>query len=151
MYVFTERAIRFEKAIQHFASSHRDLRDFELTDSDWRNINQIAEWLTIFVAATTEMSATKSPMISTTHAVFRGLQDQLKNILTSLPDNVTPTVKSGILKAHRKLSDYFYKFDQSPYYTWAASKLYLVISVPPFFQLINPSSGSTYHLPRAQG
>lgn len=80
------------------------------------------EWLEIFRAATTQMSATKTPMISTTHAIFRGLQDKLKAILGSLPDDVTPGVRSGILKAHRKLSDYFYKFDESPYYTWAASK-----------------------------
>lgn len=76
----------------------------------------------MFRSATTQMSATKTPMISTTHAIFRGLQDQLKTILVSLPDDVTPGVKSGILKAHRKLSDYFFKFDESPYYTWAASK-----------------------------
>lgn len=75
----------------------------------------------MFRVATAQMSATNIPMISTAHAVFRGLQDQLRHILTSLPPNVAPAIHSGILNAHRKLSDYFTKFDESPYYTWAAS------------------------------
>jgi len=28
-------------------------------------------------------------------------------------------VKAGLLNAHKKLSDYYYKYDQSPFYTWA--------------------------------
>jgi hypothetical protein len=62
-------------------------------------------------------------MISTTHAIFRGLQDKLKSILKELPSDISPKIKSGLLKAHRKLSDYFTKFDESPYYTWSASAL----------------------------
>ncbi|KAF9538549.1 hypothetical protein CPC08DRAFT_609849, partial [Agrocybe pediades] len=88
----------------------------ELLESDWSDLERIADWLGIFRAATTQMSATKTPMLSTTHAIFRGLQDKLKDVLRSLPDDTTPRVKSGILKAHRKLSDYFTKFDVSPYY-----------------------------------
>jgi hypothetical protein len=29
-------------------------------------------------------------------------------------------LRNGLLEAHRKLSEYYYKFDQSPFYTWAA-------------------------------
>lgn len=66
-------------------------------------------------------------MISTTHAIFRGLQDKLKSILNNLPNDVSAGVKNGILKAHRKLSDYFTKFDESPYYTWAASESLFIV------------------------
>ena len=31
-----------------------------------------------------------------------------------------PRIKASLLEAHRKLSDYYYKYDQSPFYTWAA-------------------------------
>jgi hypothetical protein len=61
------------------------------------------------------MSATKTPMLLTTHAIFRGLQDKLKSILQDLPDNIDSSIKLGLLKAHRKLSDYFSNFDKSPY------------------------------------
>jgi hypothetical protein len=61
-------------------------------------------------------------MLSTTHAIFRGLQDEIKSILRSLEDDVPDDIKAGLLKAHRKLSDYFSKFDTSPYPLWAASK-----------------------------
>jgi hypothetical protein len=78
-------------------------------------------WLKVFRSATTEMSRTKQSMLSTTHAVFRGLQDHLRLIIKTLPDSTPPRLKRGLLEAHRKLSDYYYKSDESPYYTWAAS------------------------------
>jgi hypothetical protein len=80
----------------------------------------VASWLKSFRAATTEMSTTKSPMLSTTHAIFRGLQDEIKEILRGLPDSVSPRIKLGLTDAHRKLSDYYYQYDTSPFYTWAA-------------------------------
>ena len=70
----------------------------------------------------TEMSTTKAPMLSTTHAIFRGLQDNIKEILRSLPNSVSPGIKLGLMDAHRKLSDYYYKYDASPFYIWAACK-----------------------------
>jgi len=81
-------------------------------------------WLQSFREATTQMSTTKQSMLSTTHAVFRGLQDDIKNILKDLPDDVDPTLKNGLVEAHRKLSDYFLKFDKSDYYHWAARKFF---------------------------
>ncbi|KAE9398293.1 hypothetical protein BT96DRAFT_920945 [Gymnopus androsaceus JB14] len=59
-------------------------------------------------------------MLSTTHATFCSLQRHLKTILRDLPDDVALEIKQGLLDAHRKLSDYYYKFDASPYYVWAA-------------------------------
>ena len=47
-------------------------------------------------------------MLSTVHAIFRGLQDDIKDILRSLPNSVSPRIKSGLTDAHRKLSDYYY-------------------------------------------
>ncbi|KAJ6523177.1 hypothetical protein B0H19DRAFT_1085801 [Mycena capillaripes] len=40
--------------------------------------------------------------------------------LSALPLNSDPELVDGLKKAHRKLSDYYYKFDQSPFYIWAA-------------------------------
>ncbi|KAL0957412.1 hypothetical protein HGRIS_001212 [Hohenbuehelia grisea] len=59
---------------------------------------------------------------------FRGLQEHLKvcfswekvDILRSLPASTLTRPKKSLLDAHRKLSDYYFKFDESPYYTWAA-------------------------------
>ncbi len=92
----------------------------------WASIELICQWLRMFRAATTQMSTTSQPMISTTHAIFRGLQDNLRTILRSLPNTVAPGIVAGIMQAHRKLSDYFTKFDECPYYTWAASKSFLL-------------------------
>jgi hypothetical protein len=59
-------------------------------------------------------------MLSTTHAIFRGLQDEIKNILHSLPDSISPRLRLGLTDTHRKLSDYYYQYDESPFYIWAA-------------------------------
>ena len=59
-------------------------------------------------------------MLSTTHAIFRGLQQDIKDILRKLPNSVSSKIKLGLTDAHRKLSDYYYQYDTSPFYTWAA-------------------------------
>ncbi len=79
----------------------------------------VTDWLKQFHLVTMEMSTTKTPMLSTMHATFRGLQQHIKEILTSLPDSMAPEIKQGLTDAHRKLSDYYYKFDASPFYIWA--------------------------------
>ncbi len=115
-----ERVFKFEQAVNHFVAMHKDLCQYALSNEDWNNLKLLKDWLCLFREASTQMSTTSSPMLSTTHAIFRGLQDELKSILRSLPDDVSPELKRALLNAHRKLSDYFYKFDLSPYPLWAA-------------------------------
>ena len=66
------------------------------------------------------MSTTKHPMLSSAHAIFRGLQESLCESLRTLPNNTPPCLKLGLTRAHRKLSDYYGKSDDSPYYTWSS-------------------------------
>jgi hypothetical protein len=114
------RALDYRDTIDSFVSRNKDLHALKLSTTDWESIKLVASWLKSFRTATTEMSATKVPMLSTTHAIFRGLQDDIKNILYDLPNSVSPKIKLGLTDAHRKLSDYYYQFDASPFYTWAA-------------------------------
>jgi hypothetical protein len=95
-------------------------------DSDeWLAIIHVADWLRVFRSATTQMSATqRSSVLSTTHAIFRGLQEHVLNIFRSLPADTPQIISNSLLDAYRKLSDYYYKFDESPFYCWAACKLY---------------------------
>jgi hypothetical protein len=120
------RALDYRDTIDSFVSRNKDLHAFELGDTNWESIKLVTSWLKSFRAATTEMSATKIPMLSTTHAIFRGLQDDIKSILRSLPDSVSPNVRLGLTDAHRKLSDYYYQYDTSPFYTWAACMCFIV-------------------------
>ncbi|KAF8228886.1 hypothetical protein L208DRAFT_1403024 [Tricholoma matsutake] len=66
------------------------------------------------------MLMSKQPMLSSTHAIFRGLQEHIQQIYHDLPLSTPLRIKTGLLDAHQKLSDYYYKYDQSPFYTWAA-------------------------------
>jgi len=66
------------------------------------------------------MSATCHPTLSSTHAIFYGLQEQIKEILTNLPLTTARELVLSLTDAHHKLSDYYYRFDESPLYTWAA-------------------------------
>lgn len=119
------RAIRYKVVIDDFVGKNRDLRKFELSDADWRAIELVENWLRCFAEATTIMSATKSNTLSSVHALFKGLQDEVRRFLRDLPTGAPPELKNGLQDAHRKLSDYFYKFDSSPYYIWAACKSFL--------------------------
>ncbi|KAF8801337.1 hypothetical protein BYT27DRAFT_7115381, partial [Phlegmacium glaucopus] len=114
------QVLDYHDTIDSFVSRNKDLHAFELSKTDWESIRLMTSWLKSFQAATTEMSTTKIPMLSTTHAIFRGLQDDIKNILCNLPDSVSPNIKVGLTDAHRKLSDYYYQYNVSPFYTWAA-------------------------------
>jgi len=116
------RALDYRNTIDSFVSRNKDLHALELSNANWESIKLVASWLKSFRFATTEMSTTKSPMLSTTHAIFRGLQDEIKDILRSLPNSVSPKIKLGLTDVHRKLSDYYYQYDASPFYTWAACK-----------------------------
>lgn len=80
----------------------------------------MTSWLKSFRSATTQMSTSKRSMLSSAHAIYRGLQDSLQDSLRALPNNTHPNLKLGLLNAHRKLSDYYNKIDDSPFYTWAS-------------------------------
>jgi len=110
----------YRTVLDDFVAKNRELRKHELQDEDWEAIGLVAQWLKSFRSATTQMSTTKRLMLSSTHAIFRGLQDSLAESLRSLPNNIPPLLRQALLNAHRKLSDYYGKSDESPYYTWAS-------------------------------
>ncbi|KAF5366386.1 hypothetical protein D9758_009749 [Tetrapyrgos nigripes] len=114
------RALHYKAAINSYCARDRELRKFELEEHEWKTLKLASDWLKTFRAATTEMSTTKQPMLSKTLATFRGLQDNVRSILAQLPHSTDQSLRRGLFDAHTKLSDYYYKFDQSPYYTWAA-------------------------------
>jgi hypothetical protein len=103
--------------IDSFVSRNKDLHAFELSNTDWESIKLVTSWLKSFRAAIMEMSTTKVPMLLTTHLRTTG---QHQNYSCDLPDSVSPNIKMGLTDAHHKLSDYYYQYNASPFYTWAA-------------------------------
>ncbi|KAJ7192893.1 hypothetical protein GGX14DRAFT_307899, partial [Mycena pura] len=89
---------------------------YDLSIPDWAAITTVAEWLQIFRVATTQMSTTSVPMLSATHGVFLGLQKRLQAQLRAIPAGTSPELADALTAAHRKLSDYYYKYDESPFY-----------------------------------
>ncbi|KAH9915973.1 uncharacterized protein BXZ73DRAFT_22372, partial [Epithele typhae] len=83
---------------------------------EWTAIRLVEEWLRLFRAATTIMSSTNAITLSSVQGVFRDLQDHVLLAFKSLPDTAPPSLKQGLLNAHRKLSDYFNQTDSSPFY-----------------------------------
>jgi hypothetical protein len=80
-------------------------------------------------------------MLSTIHAIFHGLQEDLRDILRDLPDTVSPSLKKGLTDALLKLSDYYYKIDESPYYLWSSrtsSNLLLLIYILTIILVLDP-------------
>ncbi|KAJ8488939.1 hypothetical protein ONZ45_g13779 [Pleurotus djamor] len=70
-------------------------------------------------------------MISTTLSIFCGLQDHLKDILRNLPSSTSPQLKAALTVSRRKLSDYYFKYDESPYYTWGKAFEKTIAMTPP--------------------
>ncbi|KAJ6568100.1 hypothetical protein DFH09DRAFT_848764, partial [Mycena vulgaris] len=108
--------LRFRRPIFTYVAKDEELRAHELSAADWDALKTVADWLMVYRHATTGMSATKQPMLSSTHAIFIGLQAHLKESLAKLPESAAPELRSGLVEAHLKLSDYFTKFDESRYY-----------------------------------
>jgi len=111
-------ALDHHEVIDSFVAKNRELCAFELSTANWDAVTLVTKWLKSFWSATTQMSTTKCSMLSSTHTIFRGLQDDLHNSLADLPDNALAKLKISLMKAHWKLSDYYTKLDESPYYIW---------------------------------
>ena len=93
----------YRTVLDDFVAKNRELHKYELQDEDWEAIALVASWLKSFRSATTQMSTTKRPMLSWTHAIFRGLQDSLAEDLRSLPNNTPRALRQGLLKTIRTL------------------------------------------------
>lgn len=114
------RALDYHKEINSYVSKHRELQKYKLTNQEWDTIALITRWLKTFRDMTTQISATKHATLSSTHGVFKGLQDHLAQSLAELPDSVPSRISNVLIAPHLKLSDYFWKVDQSPYPVWAS-------------------------------
>jgi hypothetical protein len=116
------RALQYEAEINTFVTlrANKDLRDLELSEDEWSSIRLVASWLEMFCDATTQMSATHQPMLSHMHAIFCGFQEHLRASLQKLPSGIDLCIWDGLVAAHQKLSKYYYWFDQSLFYIWAA-------------------------------
>jgi hypothetical protein len=118
------RALDFKDAIAVYVTNDcandGDLSGSIMTNNDWESLRLVTKWLAVFCQATHQMSTTKIPMLSQTHAMFRMLQSKIKDILAGLPNDIDDNLREGLINAHRKLSDYFYLFDQSEYCMWAS-------------------------------
>ena len=107
------RALDLKDAIQAYVtndmSNGGDLA--LLSTTDWAAIQLVSNWLKTFRLATTEMSTTKKPMLSSNHDTFITLQSDLKQIIKDLPLSVDRELLDGLKNAHLKLSQYFAKCD----------------------------------------
>jgi hypothetical protein len=115
-------ALDYRKVINDFVAKTCELQQYELTSDDWNAIKLVYCWLKPFHSATTQMSTTKKSMLSSTQAIFRGLQESLQNSLHELPNNTPPHLTQALVKAYCQLSEYYTKFDESPYYIWSSSE-----------------------------
>ncbi|KAK0498189.1 hypothetical protein EDD18DRAFT_1350819 [Armillaria luteobubalina] len=124
----------YHDIVNEFVSSIHDFQDEELLmQDDWHAIELVMGWLKAFHVATTDMSTTWHPMLSMMHTIFHGLQSHLHDIVHELPDDIALQIKMGLIEAHHKLSNYYYKDDESPLYTWAAHMFLLLYFMMVFF------------------
>jgi hypothetical protein len=107
--------------VSDMTAAESDLTSCLLSASDWEAISLVSDWLKTFRIATTDMSTTKKPMLSSCDTFLtlqRDIKD-IKDIIRDLPPNVDRTLREGLVNAHLKLSTYLGKFDESEYPMWA--------------------------------
>ncbi|KZV78299.1 hypothetical protein EXIGLDRAFT_691657 [Exidia glandulosa HHB12029] len=103
------KEVQIQKVLMLILDDCNNLHEFPLTEEDnWAALKIIEDWLFAFRVATAQMSTTKRPMLSSVHAVFRGLQNSLRSSLAKLPNDCNPRLKTALLDAHRKLSYYYW-------------------------------------------
>jgi hypothetical protein len=129
------RALDFKEAVNAYIASDMmaaggsDLSNCLLTGTDWDAISLVSDWLKTFRIATTEMSTTKKPMLSSSRDTFFTLQRDIKDIIRKLPPNVDRSLRDGLVNAHLKLSTYLGKFDESEYPLWASCEWFSVSKI----------------------
>lgn len=142
----------YQTVIDNFVAKNRDLRKYELSSEDWAAISLVTRWLKSFRSATTQMSATKTSMLSTTHAIFRGLQEDIRESIRTLPEDTPVRLKNSLVNAHRKLSDYYTKLDESPLYLWSSCEFrFLSVMCSNVHLTEFYSAGSPHLVPRSTG
>ncbi|KIJ41802.1 hypothetical protein M422DRAFT_171816, partial [Sphaerobolus stellatus SS14] len=112
-------SLDYRSEIDSFVAKNKDIRQYELAANDWDAIALATGWLKAFRSATTQMSATKHTTYSSQHAVLKGLQDHIAEQIRLLPAATSPKVCEALIACHRKLSDYLFKIDMSPYPIWS--------------------------------
>ncbi|KAF5317589.1 hypothetical protein D9758_018466 [Tetrapyrgos nigripes] len=113
------RAYQFRDAIDSYASASTELQNFCLSAEEWEVIEMVTSWLKQFRIATVQMSATKTPMLSRTLEIMQDLEQHVRDIVASLPASTPTYIRDALVASHNKLSEYYYKFDESPFYTWS--------------------------------
>ena len=110
--------------------ANKDLHDLELLEDKWSSIWLVASWLEKFRNVTTQMSAAHWPMLSHMHTIFCGLQEHLCKSLQHLSSGINSCTQDELITTYQKLSEYYYQFDQSPFYIWAAHMSVSFLNVP---------------------
>ncbi len=59
-------------------------------------------------------------MLSQTFAVLRGLQETLRDTIQTLSTDTPTQLRDALVDSHLKLSEYYSKIDESPYYMWSS-------------------------------
>ena len=85
----------FRSVINVHVAASDDLAQYRISTAEWDAITLVTGWL-------------------------NGLQEDVKHDLCDLPNSTPASLTAGLMGAHRKLSDYYFKSDVSPYYTWAS-------------------------------
>ena len=108
LFYHVERGLQYHGEITTFVHLNKELSDLELSETEWTSVQLVASWLKQFHKATAEMSTTKKPMLSHTHAIFCGLQAALHEALARLPENTDLEIRDGLINAHTKFGTYYY-------------------------------------------
>ncbi|KAF9496576.1 hypothetical protein BDN71DRAFT_1430170 [Pleurotus eryngii] len=99
-------ALMHKEILNEFIRKHHnhDLLQYDLTPTHWNAIEAIEKWLKNFHFASVQMSTTSHLMLSTTLAMFCGLQENLHTIISTIPTDTPTVLCDSLVSLHLELN-----------------------------------------------
>ncbi|CAB5198761.1 unnamed protein product [Rhizophagus irregularis] len=105
-YAMIERSCELRKALDNTVTADRDLRKWELVDSEWKLLEKIKNLLYIFSRATNHISHSRFPTISNFVPVYNWLMDKIEDLQTN--KNTNEVIKIVAKNAMEKIQKYYH-------------------------------------------
>ncbi|PKC50321.1 hypothetical protein RhiirA1_406087, partial [Rhizophagus irregularis] len=93
-------------ALDNTVTADRDLRKWELVDSEWKLLEKIKNLLYIFSRATNHISHSRFPTISNFVPVYNWLMDKIEDLQTN--KNTNEVIKIVAKNAMEKIQKYYH-------------------------------------------
>jgi hypothetical protein len=117
-----DRALRIRTGLDNITALERDLRDFELSEDEWKILTEIKKYLEPFASVTKNIEGSLYPTLSVVIPLYNVLIDHIEDWIDNNQDDDEepdgseygsglhcPEITAGAIAAKTKLLEYYNK------------------------------------------